>query len=350
MMIQPQLKNAYEGRRVLVTGGLGFVGSNLTLALLSLGAEVTVLDSLDAGCGGDIRNLGADATKVKTVIADIACEEAVASCLHEVDVVFNLASEIAHTPRIEQAGRDLALNVSSQLDFLGHCVRHAPGVRVVYTSTRQVYGIPAYLPVDEKHPVNPVDFNGVHKLAAGRYHLLLWRMQQLDSAVLYLTNVYGPRMALHLPQQGFLANFLAKALRGETLEVFGDGQQLRDPVYVDDAVRAILHAGAIPLGTNRTFNIGHGQTHSVLDIARLLSRMARLPVPILRPFPAALRPIDVGSYATDIRHAEAVLDWRASISVEEGLIASLQYYGHAIDALVSAATERPEGTNRERIA
>lgn len=350
MIRAEQLKNAYEGRRILVTGGLGFLGSNLALALEGLGAKVTVLDSLTAGCGGDPRNLAGSNGNIRVVVADIACADAAADCLQGCDTVFNLAAEIAHTARLEAASRDLSLNVQSQLGFLEHCVKHAPGVRVVYTSTRQVYGIPHYLPVDETHPTQPLDFNGVHKLAAGQYHLLLWRMSQLDSVVLNLTNIYGPRIALHLPQQGFLANFLARALRGEALEVFGDGQQLRDPLYVSDAVRSILYAGAIPLGTNRVFNIGHPETHSILDIARLLSRLAGLPEPVIRPFPTELRPIDVGSYATDVRHAEAVLGWRATVSIEEGLAESLRFYGYEVREEPPRERSANVQDNRELIA
>ncbi len=350
MILEDQLKSAYAGRQVLVTGGLGFLGSNLALALDTAGAQVTVLDSLADGCGGNPRNLADVGNNVRVVVADIACAEAAADCLRGCDVVFNLASEIAHTPQLGPAARDLALNVTSQLAFLTHCVEHAPGVRVVYTSTRQVYGVPHYLPVDEKHPMHPVDFNGIHKLAASQYHLLLWRMQRLDSVVLYLTNVYGPRIALHLPQQGFLANFLARALKGEPLEVFGDGQQLRDPLFVEDAVRAILHAGAIPLGTNRSFNIGHSQTHSVMEIARLLSQLAGLPDPIVTPYPSALRSIDVGSYRTDVRHAEEVLCWRARVSIAEGLAQSLRFYGLAAAGEDSRGLPGVEFQEQERIA
>ncbi|MCW5962976.1 MAG: NAD-dependent epimerase/dehydratase family protein [Bryobacterales bacterium] len=350
MVRAEQLTNAYEGRRILVTGGLGFLGSNLALALADLGADVTVLDSLAAGCGGDPRNIVGGSGSIRVVVADIACADAAADCLRGCDAVFNLAAEIAHTAHLDAAARDLSLNVQSQLEFLAHCVKYAPGVRVVYTSTRQVYGIPQYLPVDEKHTTQPLDFNGVHKLAASQYHLLLWRMGQLDSVVLNLTNIYGPRIALHLPQQGFLANFLARALRGDGLEVFGDGEQLRDPLYVTDAVRSILHAGAISLGTNRVFNIGNPETHSILDIARLLSKLAGLPEPAIRPFPAELRPIDVGSYATDVRHAEAVLGWRATVSIEEGLANSLRFYGKEVRTELSRARKMTSVDGQELIA
>jgi len=335
---------------VLVTGGLGFIGSNLVLELHRLGARVTVLDSLAEGCGGDLGNLGAAASDVRVCVADIACPDAAADALGGAEVVFNLASEIAHTPTIQPATRDLALNVTSQLCFLGHCIKHASGARIVYTSTRQVYGAPRYLPVDENHPLHPIDFNGVHKLAASQYHLLLWRMGQLDSVVLYLTNVYGPRIALHLPQQGFLAHFLSRALRGEALDVYGDGRQLRDPLYVDDAVHAILCAGAASPGEHRSFNIGHPETRPVIEIAEVLSELAGLPPPRLKEFPSQLKPIDVGSYATDIRHSREVLGWQADVSLQEGILRSLRFYRMHPPESAAMATKDDCGAKQDQLA
>lgn len=350
MSLLQQLRNVFEGRRVLVTGGLGFVGSNLALALNSLGANVTVVDALVPGCGGDPRNLDDAEGAIRVVIADIADATVAQTCLDGVEVIFNLAGEISHSSSTSMASRDLALNVGAQLGFLDQCTRHAPGARVVYTSTRQVYGAPLYLPVDEKHPAQPIDFNGVHKLAAAHYHLLLWRMQQLDAVVLYLTNVYGPRIATHLPHQGFLANFLSHAVAGKPLRVYGDGTQLRDPLYVDDAVQAILHAGAVPVGTTRVFNIGHSQTHTVLKIAQVLSSMASLPEPILVPFPDDRRQIDVGSYTTDTRRAELVLGWTATTGLEAGLKASLKYFGLDAESLPMTSGDGHGAEGQEHVA
>jgi UDP-glucose 4-epimerase len=350
MMHYERLRQAYAGRPVLVTGGLGFIGSNLALALHALGARVTVLDSLAEGCGGDLRNLGDEAGDIRVILADVACPESAAEALRGVSTIFNLASEIAHTSAIQPALRDLSLNVSSQLAFLGHCVAHTPGVRVVYTSTRQVYGAPRYLPVDEKHLQQPVDFNGVHKLAASQYHLLLARLGKLDSVVLYLTNVYGPRIALHLPQQGFLANFLSRALRGETLDVYGDGQQLRDPLYVDDAVHAILLAGVASLDEVRCFNIGHPDTHSVVAIAERMSALAGLAAPRIKPFPAQLQAIDVGTYATDVRLAEQLLGYRATVSLEEGLCRSLRFYQDSAAPPIGVPVTADDGAKRDQLA
>ena len=320
------LRLAYEGRRVVVTGGLGFLGSNLAIALHKLGADVTVIDALTPGCGGNMANLGPAQCSIRTVVADIADPAATPLVLSDAQVIFNLAAEISHLPGTATAARDLGLNVNSQLGFLEHCVQQAPGARVVYTSTRQVYGVPLYLPVDESHPLQPIDFNGVHKLAASQYHLLLTRLKHIDGVVLNLTNLYGPRMALNLSSQGFLARFLSLAIAGKPLQVFGDGTQKRDPLFVEDAVKAILWAGCRPLGKERVFNIGHSEVFSLLEIARILSRLVGLPEPQLCEFPESRRQIDIGDYATDVRCTEAVLGWRAMTSLEAGLTESLRYY------------------------
>ena len=339
------LENSYRRKRVLVTGGLGFIGSNLALTLLKLGADVTVVDALVPGCGGNLSNLGEHVSDIRTVIADIADPAQVPDCLAGVDVVFNLAAEIAHSASPHDSGRDLSLNVHSQLRFLDHCVQRAQGVRVVFTSTRQVYGPPQYLPVDEQHPLAPVDFNGVHKQAAAHYHLLLSRMQMIDGVVLNLTNTYGPRIALNVPGQGFLANYCARALGGERLTIFGDGAQMRDPLYVDDAVEAILLAGVTPLSDHRVFNIGHPEAWTLREIAGFLSELAGLPEALCCPFPDERRMIDIGSYATDTRLAFSVLGWRASTRLPDGLRQTLRYFGWSNDSATLSTGTHAAGTS-----
>lgn len=321
------LHEIYRGRHAVITGGLGFIGSNLALALRALGARVTVIDNLVSGCGGALANVKEIARDIHVQLADIADRESVPPLLRSAGVIFNLASEISHSADPVEASRDLQLNVSSQLSFLQHCASHAPGKRVVYTSTRQVYGSPRYLPVDERHPVDPVDFNGVHKQAAAQYHLLLTRMGSIDGVVLNLTNTYGPRMALGIAGQGFLAHFLTQALNGSPLRVYGDGRQKRDPLFVDDAVDAILHAGVAPLSMHRVFNIGHAESWELWQIAELVSEAALLPPPRLCPFPESRRIIDIGSYSTDTRLAHSVLGWRAETRFPEGLRQTLRHYG-----------------------
>lgn len=259
----------YRDLRVLITGGLGFIGSNLAIRLVELGARVTIVDPQVAGCGGNPYNIAPVRERVEVIPHDIGDAGQFAGAIREAKVIFNLAGEISHIHSMEFPERDLLINAVSQLRFLQACARHNPGVRVVYAGTRQVYGKPDYLPMDERHPLRPVDFNGVHKYAANMYHSMLSRMGLLDGIVLRLTNVYGPRMSLSIPCQGFLSTFLRLVLTGKGLVVFGDGKQLRDPMFVDDAVKAFLLAGLAPTAAAHHQCRRAARAHASPDCANL---------------------------------------------------------------------------------
>jgi UDP-glucose 4-epimerase len=316
---------AYRNYKVLVTGGLGFIGSNLALKLAEAGAAVTVVDSCDPGCGANPHNL-APAPDVRVIHADIRDSAALAGEIRGADAIFNLAGEISHTRSMREPARDADLNATAQLHFLEECARHAPGVPIVYAGTRQIYGVPQYLPVDELHPVHPVDFNGIHKYAAISYHLLWGEMGKLDARVLCLTNVYGPRMALNVSGQGFLGHFLRVGLTGEAIRIFGDGRQLRDPVYVDDVVEAFLLAGTAHPASRRLWNVGGGAPLSLAEIAQTISRAAGAPAPQYEPFPAEHKSIDIGSYFTDSSRIRKDLGWRPVVPFDEGIRRTLEYY------------------------
>jgi nucleoside-diphosphate-sugar epimerase len=237
--------------------------------------------------------------------------------------------------------RDLEINTLAQLRFLQAVVALAPGIRVVYAGTRQVYGAPEYLPVDEAHPVNPVDFNGVHKYAATMYHLMLQRMGLLDAVVLRLTNVYGPRMALHTPCQGFLSTYLRKLLTGQRLEVFGDGRQLRDPLFVDEAVDVFLLAGSVSALPSRSYNVGGPEPLSLGEIASEASRAAGLAEPSYRDFPEDRKAIDIGSYYTDSTRVRNELDWIPLIRFADGIARTLSFYEGRLDRYLDPSNPNP---------
>jgi nucleoside-diphosphate-sugar epimerase len=274
---------------------------------------------------------------VRLIPLDIADAADFAAEIRDCDVIFNLAGEISHTESMRLPERDLVLNTLAQLRFLEVCRRARPGVRVVFASTRQVYGRPRRLPVDESHPLDTIDFNGIHKLAASQYHLLLSSLGELDAVVLRLTNVYGPRMALHLPWQGFMAVFLRAALLGEPLRVFGDGQQLRDPAYVEDVVSAFLLAGAAERPPSRIYNVGGSEA---LELAAIAGGFARAgggsPVSCV-PFPEGRKAIDIGSYRTDWSRMERELNWRPSISFAEGTARTFEYYRGCLGRYLAGA-------------
>jgi UDP-glucose 4-epimerase len=321
----------------LVTGGLGFIGSNLALRLVRAGARVVIVDSEVPGCGANRRNIAAVADDLQVIVADIGETSSFAVQIRGCSVIFNLAGEISHIHSMRDPARDAALNATSQLRFLDECARQEPGIRVVYASTRQIYGIPQYLPVDEHHPVRPVDFNGVHKYAATSYHLLWSDLGRIDARVLCLTNVYGPRLAIGLSCQGFLGNFLRRGLLEESIELFGDGRQLRDPVYVDDVVDAFLLAGAAPAPRSRLWNVGGQQALALSEIAAVISTAAGSPPPVCRPFPDEHKGIDIGSYCSDSTRIREELGWYPRIAFEDGIRRSLEYFQGEFPHYVSAS-------------
>ncbi|HET8547812.1 MAG TPA: NAD-dependent epimerase/dehydratase family protein [Bryobacteraceae bacterium] len=341
----------YKGRRVLVTGGLGFIGSNVTVRLALEGAHVTVVDSMVAGCGANRFNIEPVRDLVSVVVADIAETDAFRDELAGAEIIFNLAGEISHTASMDDPERDLRLNALSNLLFLNACRFACPGVRIVYASTRQVYGKPAYLPVDERHPIEPIDFNGVNKYAASQYHMLLSRRREITAVILRLSNVYGPRMALNIPQQGFLATYFRNALTGEPLLVYGDGSQVRDPVYVDDAVNAFLLAGAAPPSCP-VFNIGGAEQLSLQTIASEIARLSGGLSVRNAPFPEALRSIDIGSYWSDTTLARTHLGWTPMTLFRDGISRTLEYYRTHCDHYprFAAAPETPGSATGGRTA
>ena len=347
---------SYRNVPVLITGGLGFIGSNLAIRLVEQGAEVTVVDASVPGCGANEYNLAPVRDRVRVIPLDIAEAKTFAHAIRAARVIFNLAGEISHIHSMDFPERDLQINTVAQLRFLIECQTSNPGVRVVYASTRQIYGVPGYLPVDEHHPIQPVDYNGVHKYVTSMYHMMLARAGAIDAVVLRLTNVYGPRMALDIPCQGFLSTFLRRLLLGRPLEVFGDGMQVRDPVYVDDAVDAFLAAGSLtphPRTTERVYNIGGAERLTLNEIASIASEAAGLCVPVHRPFPERIKAIDIGSYYTDSSLAGRELDWHARIDFASGIRRTLEYcrreMTHYLDpAHPDPACKMPEHAGLER--
>lgn len=299
-----------------------------------------MLDSSVPGCGANPHNLAEAEGAVRVVDGDIG-EPAAWEAIRGADLIFNLAGEISHIHSMRWPERDAALNSTAHLRFLQACARESPGVRVVYAGTRQIYGIPRYLPVNEAHPVQPVDFNGIHKYAATAYHLLWSGMGKVDSRVICLTNIYGPRQALRIPCQGFLGSFLRRSLLGQRLEVFGDGRQLRDPLYVDDAVDAFLLAGASENPKSRVWNVGGGESYSLAAIAELMTRAAGSPEPVLRPFPEDQKRIDIGSYYTDITRIREELGWQPRTSLETGIGRSLEFFRREMPHYLQPGDEAP---------
>jgi UDP-glucose 4-epimerase len=322
----------FRGKRVLITGGLGFLGSTIAHALVEAGAEVVLLDSLVPEYGGNRENIAGIEDRVTVNVSDVRDSHSLATLLRGQDVLFNLAGQTSHIDSMTDPFTDLEINCRAQLSILEACRAHNPGVKIVFASTRQIYGRPRYLPVDEAHPVAPVDVNGIDKAAGEAFHVLYGKVYGLRVSALRLTNTYGPRMRVRDARQTFLGTWLKAALLGEPFEVWGDGEQRRDLLYVDDAVRAFLVAGARDEADGEVFNIGAPTSVTLRELAEVLVSLHAGASYSLVPFPADRTAIDIGDYYTDGGKIRDALGWEPTVELEDGLRRSLGYYAQHGDA------------------
>ena len=325
-MIRPDLADTFAGKRVLITGGLGFIGSNLARELVEMGAQVTLVDSLVPEYGGLLYNIAGIEDRVAVNISDVRDEHSLRYLVRDQDVVFNLAGQTSHLDSMADPFTDLEINARSQLSILEACRHENPAVTVVFASTRQLYGRPLRLPVDEGHPIAPVDVNGINKAAGEWYHLLYGDVYGIRTSVLRLTNTYGPRMRVRDARQTFLGIWLRRALADEEILVYGDGSQRRDFTYVDDAIAAFLLAATRDEAVGRVFNLGGDGHVSLLELADHVVRIAGSGRIRAIPFPADRKAIDIGDFYADWSAIEATLGWRPEVGLEDGLTRTLEYY------------------------
>jgi UDP-glucose 4-epimerase len=325
-VIEGGVDRAFAGKRTLVTGGLGFIGSTLAIRLVRAGAQVTVIDSLIPEYGGNLFNVDPVRDDLRINVSDVRDEHAMKHLVRGQDHLFNLAGQTSHLDSMRDPFPDLEINARAQLSILEACRRHNPGIRIVFASTRQMYGVPRYLPVDEAHPLKPVDVNGVNKMAGEMYHLLYNDVYGIRSAVLRLTNSYGPRMRIRDARQTFLGDWIRRLVGGRPIEVYGDGLQKRDFNYVDDVVEALMLAAADDAAVGEVFNLGADDPVSLAETAETMIRLFGAGRFDLVPFPPDRKAIDVGDYYADYRKIEAALGWRPATPFEEGLARTLEYY------------------------
>ena len=235
-------ENFFSNSQVLITGGLGFIGSHLARRLVVLGAKVTLVDSLIPQYGGNLFNIQDIRDQITVNISDVRDPHSMAYLIKGKDFLFNLAGQTSHMDSMQDPNTDLAINASAQLSILEACRLHNTGIKLVFASTRQLYGKPDYLPVDERHPIRPVDVNGINKLAGEWYHLLYNNVYGIRACALRLTNTYGPGMRVKDARQTFLGIWVRNLIEGKPVLIFGDGEQLRDFNYVDDVIDALLIA------------------------------------------------------------------------------------------------------------
>ncbi len=314
----------FLNKEVLILGGLGFIGSSLAHRLHSLGARVTLVDSMLSNYGGNMANIDPIKDAVRINFADIRDHHSLNRLVRDKDIIYSVAGQTSHIDSMKDPMTDLDINCRSQLSILECCREQNPEVRLVYASTRQIYGKPQYLPVDEKHPVVPVDVNGINKLAAEMYYSLYSKVYGIPCVSLRLTNTYGPRQHLSGNTQGFAGIFIRKAIDGEKVQIFGSGNQLRDFNYIDDVVDAFLLASEID-SPGGIYNLGASSNYSLLDFTEILGTLCNFELETV-PFPADHETIDIGDYYADYSRFQSSTGWDPQIGLEEGLERTIDYF------------------------
>ena len=313
------------GKKVLITGGLGFIGSNLAIRLVQEGAHVTLMDSMLDEYGANTFNIQPIKDKVSVNYSDMRDEHSLRYIVRDKDYIFNLAGQVSHQDSMNQPFMDLEVNVRAQLTLLETCRHYNPEAIVVFASTRQIYGHPQYLPVDELHPLLPPDVNGINKLAAEYYHRLYTKVYGVRTVCLRLTNTYGPRQLIKNARQGFIGWFVNRVVMGETIQLFGTGEQIRDFTYVDDVVEAMIVASQTQACYGDVFNLA-GPRASLKKVAELLIKFAGQGSLEVVPFPEERKKIDIGDFYGDSKKIQEATGWKGKTSLEDGLRNMVEYY------------------------
>lgn len=318
--------NTYQGKKVLITGGLGFIGSNLAIKLVDIGANVTLVDSMIPEYGGNLFNIAPIKDRVKVNFSDVRDPHSMEYLVKDHDYLFNLAGQVSHIDSMTDPLTDLDINTRAQVFILEACRKYNPAMPIIFAGTRQVYGKPQYFPVDELHPIYPTDVNGINNLAGEWYHILYHNVYGMNTVSLRLTNTYGPRQLIKHNRQGFIAVFIRQIIQGEKIRIFGDGLQIRDMNYVDDVVNALLVAGATPACYGQIFNLGGNEPINLLNLIELLIDLNGGGEFEVVPFPADKKRIDIGDYYGDFRKFTDVTGWQPTTALRSGFAQMIAYY------------------------
>jgi UDP-glucose 4-epimerase len=319
------MKNEFAGSRVLITGGLGFIGSNLARRLVDLGADVTVVDSLIPDYGGNLYNIEGIRHRIQVNVSDVRDTHSLRHLVQGKDYLFNLAGQTSHLDSMVNPMPDLEINCQAQLSILETCRACNPKIKIVFASTRQIYGRPMQLPVPETHPLNPVDVNGINKMAGERYHLLYNDVHGIPATALRLTNTIGPRMRVKDARQTFVGSWVRQLLEGKPISVWG-GKQLRDFTDVEDAVDAFLMVAANPATNGQVYNLGGSEVIDLAALAKLMVEVNGFGSYEINEFPSERRAIDVGDYYADFSKIREQLGWEPKRSLRETIETTLRYF------------------------
>ncbi len=323
------IKGFYRGRRVLITGGMGFIGSTLANLLVKQGAEVTLVDNFLADHGANPYNIAEIKDQVRLHVSDLRSAEVMNQLVQGQELIFNLGGQTSHSDSMREPLLDLDINCRGNLNLLEACRHHNPSARIVYIGTRAFYGTPESVPVTENAELMPQDVYAVNRLAAEHYHFVYHRHYGLPVVSARLGNLYGPRGQMKHPRYNVLNYFIRLALENQQIQIYGQGEQRRDYLYIVDACQALLALGASDQVLGKVYNIGSGQSHSFLELVQLLLAAAGQGEYQHLEWPAGAKAYDVGDFVMDISAIQAATDWRPETSIQTGFQESLAFYRQA---------------------
>lgn len=319
-------KKTFEGKRVLITGGLGFIGSNLAIRLVQEGAQVTLVDNMIPRQGGNLFNISPIADKVHVNFSDVRNQLSVDHLVQGQEYIFHLAGQVNHVESVRNPIQDLDINCRGTLVLLEACRRFNRDARIIFSGTRGEYGASVHLPVDENHPTNPKGIYAVTNLTAEKMILVYHDIHKLQGVCLRITNTYGERHQMQHDEFGVMNWFIRKAMDGETIPVFGDGMILRDFLYVGDLVECFLMVATYPQAYGEVFNVGTGVPISFIDVARKIVDIAGNGRVDFTEFTPERKEVEPGDYYTDISKIKGVAGWEPTISLDEGIKRTIAFY------------------------
>jgi len=315
----------YKNKKILITGGLGFIGSNLAIYLVGTGAKVTLVDSMIPAYGGNLFNIDSIKDKVRVNFSDIRDSDSINNLVKNQEIIFNLAGTLSHIDSMTDPMTDLEINCRAQLSLLESVRKFNPQARLIFAGTRNQYGKAKYLPVDENHPQEPTDINGINNIAAEKYHLMYYSVYGIKTISLRMTNTFGPRHQMKHPRQGVLNWFIRQILEGEEVILYGDGKQIRDVNYVDDVISALVSVAASNKGWGQAYNLG-GTPIPLLEFVKATIKVIRKGNFITKPFPKDRQKIEVGDYIASWEKIKKTYNWKPIVSIEEGIKKTVEYY------------------------
>lgn len=319
-------EEAFQGKRVLVTGGLGFIGSNLSVRLVELGAKVTIVDNMMPRLGGNLFNVKEIMDHIQINFSDVRDEHSMDYLVKDQDFIFHLAGQVNHVDSIRNPIQDLDINCRGTLVLLESCRKYNREVKVNFSGTRGEYGASVKLPVAEDHPTNPKGIYAVTNLSAEKMVLVYDDVHKISGTCLRITNTYGPRHQMAHDEYGVLNWFIRKAIDNELIPVFGDGHILRDFLYVDDLVECFLQVAICPSAYGEVFNVGTGIPISFIDLAKKIVEVAGSGKVAFTEFTKERKEVEPGDYYTDISKVRKVVGWTPKTDLNEGLKKTIEFY------------------------